>query len=103
MASQGTKAMIRGRSVVRKGHRRSTRSRKSLAAKRARVKSSRALVQARRAPRISRARLRMIREHLDGTRNNVTDTVQHFWTNRRETFAKRLRGRNRRSGRAVDD
>jgi hypothetical protein len=102
MASQGTKAMIRGRSVVRKGHRRSTRSRKSLAAKRARVKSSRALVQARRAPRISRARLRMIREHLDGTRNNVTDTVQDFWMIPEGDIREMLARTQQKIGRAVD-
>jgi hypothetical protein len=102
MSAQSTKASIRRGTVARKGHGRSTLSRKRLAAKRARVKRSRALVQARRAPRISRARLRMIREDLDGTRNTMTDTVQDFWLIPEGDIRKTLARTQQKIGRAVD-
>jgi hypothetical protein len=100
MAAQTTKAMIRGRSVARRS--RSKQLRKSLAAKRARVRRSRALVRAARAPRISRARLRMIREDLDGTRNTMTDTVQDFWMIPEGDIRETLARTQQKIGRAVD-
>ena len=100
MAGQGTNAMIRGRSVAQRS--RSKQSRKNLAAKRARVARSRKLVRAARAPRISRAKLRMIREDLDGTRKTVTDTVQDFWIIPEGDIRQTLARTQQRIGRAVD-
>jgi hypothetical protein len=102
MAGQDTKAMMRGRSVAQKRHGRSQGRRKTLAAKRARVKRTRALVQARRAPRISRAKLRMIREELEGTRNTVTDAVQDFWMTPEGDIRETLARTQQKIGRAVD-
>jgi hypothetical protein len=59
-------------------------------------------VQARRAPRISRAKLRMIREELDGTRNTVIDTVQDFWMIPEGDIRDTLASTQQKIGRAVD-
>ena len=102
MGARGTKAMIRGRSVGQKGHGRPKGSRKSMAAKRAREKRSHTQISVQRAPRISRARLRMIREDLDGTRNMMSDTVQDFWIIPERDIRETLARTKQKIGRAVE-
>ena len=103
MAGRGTKATIRARAVRRKKHHNSRMSRRNLGTKRARLKRSRSHVQGRnRGPRISRTRLRGLRDDLDGMRNTVTDTFDKFWIIPEQDIRETLARTQRKIGRAVD-
>jgi len=73
-----------------------------MAPKRARPRQSRTHVQTSRGPRISRARLRMVREDLDATRNTITDTFVKFWTTSEQDIRNTLARTQQKIGRAVD-
>lgn len=79
-----------------------SRGTKAMAAKRTRPRQLRTHVQVSPGPRISRARLRMVRENLDATRNSVTDTFAKFWTTSEQDIRETLARTQQKIGRAVD-
>jgi hypothetical protein len=54
-----------------------------------------------RGPRISRARLRSLREDLDSTRAVMSDTVDNFWIDSEHDIRERLARTEQKIGRAV--
>ncbi len=93
------------RATVRKRtlHRRKRTSSTPTRAKRAALKRSRAHARAKStAPRISRARLRNLREDLHVAQNAVTDTVHKFWIIPEGDIRQTLTATQRKIGRAVE-
>lgn len=93
------------RAAVRKRtlHRRKHTSSGPTPAKRAGLKRSPAHARARRSvPRISRARLRNLREDLDATRNAVTNTFHKFWIIPEGEIRESLAATQQKIGRAVE-
>ncbi len=84
-------------------HRRKRTSSAPQSAKDTGLKRSRAHARAKSsAPRISRARLRNLREDLDTTRDAVTDTVHRFWIIPEGDILQTLAATQQKIGRAVE-
>ena len=94
------KAIIGTRVVRGKKRHTPSASRRTSAQKRTRLKRSHAHVLAR--PRISRARLRFLRDDLDGARNTMSDTFEKFWIIPEHDIRETLARTHRRIKRAVD-
>ena len=93
------------RATVRKRtlHRRKRTSSAAKSTKRTGLKRPRAHARAKSsAPRISRARLRNLREDLDVTRDAVTDTVHKFWIIPEGDIRQTLTATQQKIGRAVE-
>jgi hypothetical protein len=97
-----TKRVMRGGATARKKHRTSARARKKLRATAGLKRSRTQVSQKRRCPKISRTRLRMLRDDLDGTRNVVTDTFDNFWIISERDIRDTLAKTQKKIGRAVD-
>ncbi|MGE5734977.1 MAG: hypothetical protein ACM34E_07800 [Acidobacteriota bacterium] len=76
--------------ISRKKHPTSRKSRRHVAAKRAS------------APKISRTRLRSLRDELDVARDAVTDTFHKFWIIPERDIRETLAATQQKIGRAVD-
>src|SRR5579862_9598354 len=97
MAQRRTKAIIRAKATRQRKHRRRS------TAKRTGLARSRAHVQVKyRGPRISRARVRLMRDDLEQTRTAVIETVKKFWVipeqDIRRALEKTERSEERRVG-----
>ena len=102
MQRRSTKAIIRARASRHKKRRNSKGVRGHSAAKRNGVSKSRVRIKVRyRGPRISRARLRTMREDLAGTQNAVSDTFEKFWTTPETHIRETLAKTQKKIGRAI--
>jgi hypothetical protein len=96
MAQRRTKAIIRAKATRQRKHRRRA------TAKRTGVARSRAHVQVKyRGPRISRARVRLMRDDLEQTRTAVIETVKKFWVIPEQDIRQALEKTEKKIGRAV--
>ncbi len=101
MPRRSTKAIIQARANRRKS-RHSKATRRHSAANRAGISKSRVRIKVKyRGPRISRARLRTMREDLAGTQNAVSDTLEKFWIIPEADIRETLANTQRKIGRAV--
>jgi hypothetical protein len=95
MPRRGTKAINRTKTTRQGKHRRT-------AARRAGAAKSRVRIQVRhRGPRISRGRLRTMREDLVSTQNAVSDTIEKFWIIPEQDIRQTLAKTQQKIGRAV--
>ena len=102
MQRRSTKAIIRARTTGRKNRRNSKGVRRHSAAERAGMSKSRVRIKVKyRSPRISRARLRTMRDDLAGTQNAVSDTFEKFWTTPETHIRETLAKTRQKIGRAV--
>ncbi len=102
MQRRSTKAIIQARTTGRKNRRKPKGVRRHLAAKRAGMSKSRVRIKVKyRGPRISRARLRTMREDLAGTQNAVSNAFEKFWTTPETHIRETLANTQRKIGRAV--
>jgi hypothetical protein len=102
MQRRSTKAIIRARTTGRKDRRNSNGVRRQSATKRAGMSKSRVRIKVRyRGSRISRARLRTMREDLAGTQNAVSNAFEKFWTTPETHIRETLAKTQQRIGRAV--
>ncbi len=102
MRRRSNKAIIRARATHNKKRNNSKSARGNSAAKRASMSRSRVRIKVGyRSPRISRAKLRTMREDLVGTQNAVSDTLERFWTTPETHIRETLAKTQRKIGRAV--
>lgn len=97
------KASRRGKAISGKSARSSRSSRSNVDAKRAHTKRPRTHVGRRSGgPKISRARLRMLRDDLDRLRNTMTDTWDNFWVVSEHDIRETLGRTQQKIGNAVE-
>jgi hypothetical protein len=101
MSRRSTKT-IGARTTAHKNQRYAKHPRRHSAAKRARISKSHIRIKVKyRGPRISRVRLRTMREDLAGVQNAVNDTFQKFWTTPETHIRETLAKTQQKIGRAV--
>ena len=99
----GRKTSRRGKAISRRNASSSRSSRSIVAAKRAHTKRPRTHVGRRSGgPKISRARLRVLRDDLDRLRNTMTETWDNVWVVSEHDIRETLGRTQQKIGNAVD-